>query len=268
MTPAFAGLVGGAFISTDALPAPPDALFYAAVGGKPGILAPGAVSGSSVNFGGGAGNASASTTDTLTASADAAGGPGGGDSSIANIAYFGEVIGSSITPIPLSIIGNLSTSYGGGFAPGETSTGAADASMAWGIADSYSVQDVTFAPGLGGAEACLGNNPCVFPAVVPVNAVFDVDVNQIFAVAIQVEARAGDGAAASASADPIISILPDFLVAHPGLSLELSANVIQPSSGGSIPEPSTWAMMLLGFTGLGFAGYRKAKTARTVFSTL
>ncbi len=27
------------------------------------------------------------------------------------------------------------------------------------------------------------------------------------------------------------------------------------------PEPSTWAMMLLGFAGLGFAGYRRAKTA-------
>jgi hypothetical protein len=28
-----------------------------------------------------------------------------------------------------------------------------------------------------------------------------------------------------------------------------------------IPEPSTWAMMLIGFAGLGFAGYRKAKGA-------
>jgi hypothetical protein len=26
-----------------------------------------------------------------------------------------------------------------------------------------------------------------------------------------------------------------------------------------VPEPSTWAMMLLGFPGLGFAGYRSAK---------
>jgi PEP-CTERM motif len=30
-------------------------------------------------------------------------------------------------------------------------------------------------------------------------------------------------------------------------------------SGTTIPEPSTWAMMLLGFTGLSFAGYRQAR---------
>jgi hypothetical protein len=27
-----------------------------------------------------------------------------------------------------------------------------------------------------------------------------------------------------------------------------------------VPEPSTWAMMLLGFAGLGFAGYRSSKS--------
>ena len=32
-------------------------------------------------------------------------------------------------------------------------------------------------------------------------------------------------------------------------------------SGAVIPEPSTWAMMLLGFAGLGFAGYRHARPA-------
>jgi len=28
-----------------------------------------------------------------------------------------------------------------------------------------------------------------------------------------------------------------------------------------VPEPSTWALMLLGFAGLGFAGYRRSKRA-------
>jgi hypothetical protein len=31
--------------------------------------------------------------------------------------------------------------------------------------------------------------------------------------------------------------------------------------GGAVPESSTWAMMLLGFAGLGFAGYRASRKA-------
>jgi hypothetical protein len=30
---------------------------------------------------------------------------------------------------------------------------------------------------------------------------------------------------------------------------------------GDVPEPSTWPMVLLGFAGLGFAGYRRARAA-------
>jgi hypothetical protein len=32
----------------------------------------------------------------------------------------------------------------------------------------------------------------------------------------------------------------------------------------TIPEPSTWAMMLLGFAGLGFLGYRRTQRAKLV----
>jgi PEP-CTERM motif len=31
-----------------------------------------------------------------------------------------------------------------------------------------------------------------------------------------------------------------------------------------VPEPSTWAMMLLGFAGIGFAGYRSSRKGRAV----
>jgi PEP-CTERM motif len=31
----------------------------------------------------------------------------------------------------------------------------------------------------------------------------------------------------------------------------------------AVPEPSTWAMMLLGFAGLGYAGFRKARSIRS-----
>ncbi len=33
---------------------------------------------------------------------------------------------------------------------------------------------------------------------------------------------------------------------------------------GTIPEPSTWAMMVLGFAGLGFAGYRRSRKAVSI----
>jgi PEP-CTERM motif len=34
---------------------------------------------------------------------------------------------------------------------------------------------------------------------------------------------------------------------------------IAPPPPTAIPEPSTWAMMVLGFVGLGFAGYRVSR---------
>ena len=38
--------------------------------------------------------------------------------------------------------------------------------------------------------------------------------------------------------------------------------------GGAVPEPSTWAMTLVGFAGLGFAGYRSARKAKCKGSRL
>jgi PEP-CTERM motif len=32
--------------------------------------------------------------------------------------------------------------------------------------------------------------------------------------------------------------------------------------GGAVPEPSTWAMLLLGFASLGYAGYRRTREPR------
>ena len=45
--------------------------------------------------------------------------------------------------------------------------------------------------------------------------------------------------------------------------VQFSAAGIPPSP---IPEPSTWAMMLLGFVGLGYAGYRRGNGARAALT--
>jgi hypothetical protein len=64
-----------------------------------------------------------------------------------------------------------------------------------------------------------------------------------------------------AQVDPYFSIASGFanadlyqIVTSPGVGNEFA-----PPPG--IPEPSTWAMMLLSFAGLGFVGYRRAKGA-------
>jgi hypothetical protein len=52
---------------------------------------------------------------------------------------------------------------------------------------------------------------------------------------------------------------------HAGSSTSTLAVITLGST--NIPEPSTWAMMLLGFAGLGYAGYRKRKAARSAVTT-
>jgi hypothetical protein len=53
----------------------------------------------------------------------------------------------------------------------------------------------------------------------------------------------------------------------PGTSIFAPVDISVSFGSALIPEPSTWALMLLGFVGLGFAGYRNAKTGRTAHFT-
>jgi hypothetical protein len=57
-------------------------------------------------------------------------------------------------------------------------------------------------------------------------------------------------------------IEPDWLRIGTDITHQGPFNAAFSLSGSVIPEPSTWAMMLLGFAGLGFAGYRQARKAR------
>jgi hypothetical protein len=69
--------------------------------------------------------------------------------------------------------------------------------------------------------------------------------------------------------DRVIDLGSDF--GGPGIDLTIAYNLVADGSGGfgfdfarggAVPEPSTWAMMLLGFAGLGYAGYRTAREPR------
>lgn len=45
---------------------------------------------------------------------------------------------------------------------------------------------------------------------------------------------------------------------------EMSLDYVAGDVTATAPEPSTWAMMILGFAGLGFAGYRKSRKAAAI----
>jgi hypothetical protein len=56
-------------------------------------------------------------------------------------------------------------------------------------------------------------------------------------------------------------IEPDWLRIGTDITHQGPFNAAFSLSGSVVPEPSTWAMMLLGFAGLGFAGYRQVRKA-------
>jgi hypothetical protein len=57
---------------------------------------------------------------------------------------------------------------------------------------------------------------------------------------------------ASGFIDPMINFDPIFVL-PPGFALEFNGV----TNATAAPEPSTWAMMILGFAGIGFMAYRR-----------
>ena len=89
-----------------------------------------------------------------------------------------------------------------------------------------------------------------------------------FLVAVGAEADRGG------TARPLVPDLQSWTRDDPGIApdwLRVGTDIVGPDvgaptfnaafslEGSVVPEPSTWAMMLLGFAGLGFAGYRHAR---------
>jgi hypothetical protein len=117
------------------------------------------------------------------------------------------------------------------------------------------------------AKAGAGANPLACglnPTDQAISDLFSITANQGVEVTESAYAGGNSSGDATASADPIFFIDPDFLSTHPGYELVFSPGVGNLAPGGpgdGVPEPATWAMMLLGFAGLGAAMRTRRRTA-------
>lgn len=83
-------------------------------------------------------------------------------------------------------------------------------------------------------------------------------VGQVYTVTTQANVFvAGDGNA-NLSIDPLVEIDPNFA------SAKDYALYFSPGLFPAAPEASTWVMMVLGFSGLGFVGYRTSRKAASI----
>jgi hypothetical protein len=57
--------------------------------------------------------------------------------------------------------------------------------------------------------------------------------------------------------------LPDGF-GHETPVLAQQSELLRRQSSAAVPEASTWAMMLIGFVGLGYARYRRAREPRAI----
>jgi hypothetical protein len=169
---------------------------------------------------------------SVSASADAMG-PGIGVSANISLQYYGEIIGpSGLVPAPVAVTLNTVLSVGGTSLGGATWNSTAMVSL-----DGHLIID--------GTSTGNDNPP---PLSFEKNAVLMTDTPYLLNISANVEAQSfvvGDAANdVFASVDPTLSV-------PQGYSVFFSDGV------SSVPEPSTWAMMLLGFVGVGFMAYRR-----------
>jgi hypothetical protein len=112
----------------------------------------------------------------------------------------------------------------------------------------------------GGGAGCasLNNQPSFAISqqiMVSTNVAYEVQ-ESVFALAQSTYQTSG-----TSTIDPVISFAPG--VDTTGLTFEFSDNV---GNVAAVPEPSTWALMMLGFAGIGFTAYRRKSSQHFVSS--
>ena len=106
-------------------------------------------------------------------------------------------------------------------------------------------------------SGCVGDQP----SSIRVQDSISIRVNGIISVGVGALTEAINLGAATAYADPYFYIDPDFLISHPGFSLQISPGIGNDPTPvfGAVPEPSSWVMLLTGFGLVGLASRRATR---------
>jgi hypothetical protein len=169
-----------------------------------------------------------------------------GTTTIATLTYYVSVNGAANTLAPLNVV-----SHGSLFSTP-------------GVNDAFSIINLSVNGTTIGALESVSGVSSVAGQSFGISAGFDpngfvmqdtlqVGANQAIKVIMTVETAAGGNAndavnSASAFLDPFFSTSADY-------TISVSPGVANVASG--VPEPATWAMMILGFAGVGFMAYRR-----------
>jgi hypothetical protein len=173
----------------------------------------------------------------------------------ANVAYYVEYFvpgGATTASFPVTLTANDALSIAAGdrgqafLGFGLAPPGFALSNKSGGAFTSFSLVDDT---------DCVNGCPVsslLSPAPLPAAQSLDLVENTLYLLEFWVSINPSpDGAQNSAMIDPIITT-----------KATAGTLIFSPGVGGatpSVPEPSTWAMILIGFAGLGYAAYRRER---------
>ena len=159
------------------------------------------------------------------------------------------------------VIAHTSAQVSVSYAEGDVPVGAPE-SLAF--VQAHTSYDYRYFESAGYAAPDLDGNGDTFDGVVMMEANFDI------AVDVEADASAqfaGSSAAFSESAGGSAYADPTFTIDDPAFADYTIVGVPAGPAAAATPEPATWAMLLIGFAGLGYTGYQaRRRTAKRLQS--